>query len=159
MSSSISTFSRPSPAIAAIWILFRTSPRDGLPGGVQNRCPICARFRAIVGTVEGIPGRFVNFCHIFSLSVLLLLRNEIPALNDESHDKLNLERHYWKDFKIAYKVMRASLREVHTVTARPHNGRRPRALLATIHDVAATDEGTCPRVVLPPSNVGTWTRS
>jgi hypothetical protein len=126
---------------------------------VQSRCPIDARFRAMLEMKEGIPCRFGIFCDIFSLSVLLLLRNEIPALNDESHDKLNLDRHYWKDFKIAYKGVRASLREVHTVTARPHNGRRPRALLATIHDVAATDEGTCPRVVLPPSNVGAWTRS
>ena len=34
---------------------------------------------------EGIPSRFGNFCHIFSLLMLLLQRNNIPGLNDESH--------------------------------------------------------------------------
>ena len=55
--------------------------------------------------------------------------------------------------------MRASLRELHTVNARPHNGRRPSAVFTAIHLNAATDEGTCARVVLPPSNIGPWTRT
>ena len=88
-----------------------------------------------------------------------MLRNEIPALNDESHHQLNLYRHYWKDIKNNYKGMRASLREIHTVNARPHNGLRPSSLLAVNHVLGATDEGTCPREVLPPSNVGAWTCS
>ena len=73
-------------------------------------------------------------------------------------NRITSSRQYGKDIKISYKGVRASLRELHTVNARPHNGRRPSALLAAIHVDAATDEGTCDRVVLPPSNVGPWTR-
>ena len=64
----------------------------------------------------------------------------------------------FKDIKISYKSVRASLRELHTVNARPQNGRQPSALFTAIHVHAATDEGACARVVLPPSNVGPWTR-
>ena len=158
MSSSISTFSRPSPKSDAIYPLLPSGPRDGQSGGVQSRCHHWARFRAIVETAEGVPCRYGNFCHMLSLSVLVLFRNNIPALNDESHHKLNLDRQYGKDIKISYKGVRASLRELHTVNARPHNGRRPSALFTAIHVDAATDEGTCARVVLPPSNIRAWTR-
>ena len=158
MSSSISTFSRHSPATAAIGRPLGSGPRDGPPGGVQNTCPIGARFRAMLGLPQRVTYRFRTFCHMFSLSVLFLLRNNIPALNDESHHQLNLDRQYGKDNKISYKGVRASLRELHTVNARPHNGRRPSAVFTAIHLNAATDEGTCACVVLPPSNVGPWTR-
>ena len=62
-----------------------SGPRNGVPGGVQNTCPIRARFRAMLETAEGVPCRFGNFYQIFSLLMLLVLRNNIPALNDESH--------------------------------------------------------------------------
>ena len=61
------------------------SPCDGLPGGVQSRCHLDTRYRAIFETAEGVPCRFRNFYQIFSLLMLLVLRNNIPALNDESH--------------------------------------------------------------------------
>ena len=154
MSSSISTFSRPFSAIAASYPTSPCGPRDGLPGGMQSRCHHRARLRAKVGSLAGVPLRFGNFCHIFSLLMLLVLRNNIPALNDESHHQLNLDRQYGKDIKISYKGVRASLRELHTVNARPHNGRRPSALLAAIHVYAATEECTCACVLLPPSNIG-----
>ena len=73
------------PKSDAIYGASPSGPRDGLPGGVQITCPIRGRFRAMLGTVEGVPCRFGNFCHIFSLLMLLVLRNNIPALNDESH--------------------------------------------------------------------------
>lgn len=64
---SIRSIRRPSPKSDASGPLFGARSRDGLPGGVQHTCPICARFRAIAGLPQGVHGRFRTFMAYFSL--------------------------------------------------------------------------------------------
>ena len=64
---SIRSIRRPSPKSDAGDQAYGGRSRDGLPGGVQNTCPICARFRAMLGTVEGVLGRFRTFFADFAL--------------------------------------------------------------------------------------------
>ena len=58
---SIPSIRRPSPKSDAIGYPYGGRSRDGLPGGVQHTCHRDARFRAMVGTMEGVPCRYGNF--------------------------------------------------------------------------------------------------